>query len=70
MEKERIKSEAVFKASLKMREDIDDEDSWESVEEDAPVIKLEELLGNLNIGDDDDENDEGEDQEEEKGDQE
>lgn len=53
MEKERIKSEAVYKASLRMREEQDDEDSWESVEEDAPAIKLEELLGNLKIHDED-----------------
>ena len=53
MEKERIKSEAIFKASLRMREEEDDNDSWESEEEDAPAIKLEELLGNLKIEDDD-----------------
>ena len=37
---------------MKNEEDGGDE-SWESVEEDAPVIKLEELLGNMKIEDDD-----------------
>ena len=51
-EKSRKHAEAVFKASLKKEEDGGDS-SWESVEEDAPVIKLEELLGNMKIEDDD-----------------
>ena len=53
MEKERQKSEALYKASLNMRDELDDDSDWESVEEDAPAIKLEELLGNLQIKDDD-----------------
>jgi hypothetical protein len=47
MEKERQRSDALYTASLNMREEVADDDSWESVEEDAPAIKLEELLGNL-----------------------
>lgn len=42
-------------------EDDGGDESWESVEEDAPTIKLEELLGNMKIADD-----EGSDPEEEK----
>jgi hypothetical protein len=42
---------------LKQKENDSDSD-WESVEEDAPVIRLEELLGNMKI--------EGSDEEEEK----
>ena len=60
MEKERQKSEALYKASLNMREEVDDDSDWESVEEDAPAIKLEELLGNLQIKDDEEENPEEE----------
>ena len=52
MEKERQKSEALYKASLNMREEVEDDSDWESVEEDAPAIKLEEVLGNLQIKDD------------------
>ena len=48
-EKDRMKNEKIMKAALKKKED--DEESWESVEEDAPVIKLEELLENLKIDD-------------------
>ena len=32
--------------------DDDDDSDWESVEEDAPVVKLEELLANMQIQDD------------------
>ena len=46
----------LLKASL-AKEDENDED-WESAEEDAPAVRLEELLGNMKI--DDDENDDSE----------
>lgn len=62
-EKARLHSEAVFKASLKTKEDVDDASSWESVEEDAPAIKLEELLSNMRIADE--EEDEAEEEKEE-----
>jgi hypothetical protein len=45
-----------MKANLKNKEakGLDDsEEDWESVEEDAPVVKLEELLGNMKIEDSD-----------------
>ena len=39
------------------KEDQDDEsDGWESAEEDAPVVRLEELLNNMKIDADADEN--------------
>ena len=53
----------MFEASLKTKDDVGDGDSsWESVEEDAPAIKLEELLGNMRIagGDEDDDEEEKE----------
>ena len=39
-----------------MKEEGDSD--WESVEEDAPVVKLDELLSNLRIEGDDDEEEE------------
>jgi hypothetical protein len=45
-----------MKANLKSKdvnEEAEDSDNWESVEEDAPVVKLEELLGNMKIEDSD-----------------
>lgn len=51
----------INKANMKSKDEMDgkDEDSdWESVEEDAPAIKLEELLDNLKIDDNNDEDEE------------
>jgi hypothetical protein len=45
-----------LKANLKskeIREEDEESDNWESVEDDAPVVKLEELLGNMKIEDSD-----------------
>lgn len=45
-----------MKANLKskeIREEDEESDNWESVEDDAPVVKLEELLGNMKIDDED-----------------
>ena len=66
-EKERMKSDLIKKANLKTKDDKkDDDESWESAEEDAPVIRLEELLDNMKIeGEDEIEGDE-DDEEEEK----
>lgn len=47
-EKQRKKNDQIFKASLK-KKDQDDDSDWESVEEDAPVIQLADLLDNLQI---------------------
>lgn len=50
------KNKLIMKANLKSKEAIEDDGSdedWESVEEDAPVVKLEELLGNMKIEDSD-----------------
>ena len=54
-EKQRQQSEAIYKANLKGKDECSSEGDWESVEEDAPVIRLEELLGNMKIGEDSDE---------------
>ena len=68
-EKQRQKNQLLLKANLKDKktDNKDDDDSdWESVEEDAPVVRLEELLANMNIqGQDDDEDDENEEEEDE-----
>ena len=53
-EAERKKNDEIFKANQKKKTD-DDESDWESVEEDAPVIQLTDLLGNMQIEDDDEE---------------
>jgi len=52
---DRLKNDRILKANLKNNdENADDVDSdWESVEEDAPVIQLQELLGNMKIEDED-----------------
>lgn len=45
-----------MKANLKskeIREEDEESDNWESAEDDAPVVKLEELLGNMKIEDGD-----------------
>ena len=52
-EEERFKNDQILKANQKKKGD--DDSDWESVEEDAPVIQLTDLLGNMNIGDDDEE---------------
>lgn len=55
---ERAKNKAILKASIAKNKGDDSEGSgWESVEEDAPAIKLTELLGNMKLdaGSDDDE---------------
>ena len=44
----RKKNDQIFKASLKKKGQDDDSD-WESVEEDAPVIQLADLLDNMQI---------------------
>ena len=51
-EKQRQQSQQFIKANMKTIEEKGDGDSeWESAEEDAPAIKLEELLDNLKIDD-------------------
>ena len=45
------KNRKLLEANLRKKEDNSDGSDWESCEEDAPVVKLEELLGNMNIGD-------------------
>ena len=47
-EKARKKDQAMFKATLKKKDEDDDSD-WESVEEDYPHVRLEELLDNLTL---------------------
>ena len=49
----------LLKASL--AKDDDNEEDWESAEEDAPAVRLEELLGNMKL---DDENNDSDDEEE------
>ena len=63
-EKIRKQNEKVLEANLKPKGD--DDSDWESAEEDAPVIKLEELLGNMNIGEEDSDDQKEEDEEEEE----
>lgn len=53
-DQQRAKSQMLLKANLKDSKnekevDDDDDSDWESVEEDAPVVKLEELLANMHI---------------------
>lgn len=51
-ERQRQKNKLLLKANLKDKKtekEGDDDSDWESVEEDAPVVKLEELLANMNI---------------------
>ena len=48
-EQERLKDKLMFKATLKKGNEEDSD--WESVEEDFPHVKLEELLGNLTLDD-------------------
>ena len=55
------KGEMLLKASLKK---TDDDEDWESAEEDAPAVRLEELLGNMKL--DDDENKDSDEEEEKK----
>ena len=55
-EKNRLKSDMIIKANMKTKEEkrkvgADDDSDWESAEEDAPAIRLEELLDNLKIDD-------------------
>ena len=38
-----------MEANLKEKEEIDSDD-WESCEEDAPVVQLQELLANMHVG--------------------
>ena len=47
-ETNRKKNELLFKATLKKQ---DEDSDWESVEEDFPHVKLEELLANLKLDD-------------------
>ena len=62
-----MKSDLILLANQKKKNNGDKEDSdWESDEEDAPAIRLEELLGNMKIkGDSEDE----ESKEDDEGDQ-
>jgi hypothetical protein len=53
VEESRKINDKIIKANLKKKEECENEDDWESVEEDAPIIKLEELLDNLKLGDSD-----------------
>jgi len=53
----------LLKASL-AKPDEEDED-WESVEEDAPAVRLEELLGNMKLDDDDENKDSDEEEKKE-----
>ena len=70
-EKQRQKDEAILKANMKKKEDQQDGDSdWESVEEDAPVIQLQDLLDNMKINDEGENDDDDEDEEESKEDDE
>ena len=51
-DKDRAKGDAILKANMKTADDKDDDDSdWESAEEDAPAIRLEELLSNMKLDD-------------------
>lgn len=63
----------LLKANLKDKkaeQDDDDDSDWESVEEDAPVVRLEELLANMNIeGKNDEEYDDEDDDEDNDGDE-
>ena len=46
----RKRDKAIFQATLKKAKDeAGDSDEWESVEEDFPHVKLEELMSNLKI---------------------
>jgi len=49
-EDRRVKDKALFKATLKKKPE-DEDSGWESVEEDFPIVKLEELLENLKLDD-------------------
>lgn len=62
-EKRRKKDDMLFKATLKKQ---DSDSDWESVEEDFPHVKLEELLANLKIDDTPAKHDDSEDEEEKK----
>lgn len=64
-EKNRMKSELMIKANMKTKDEMkkDGDSDWESAEDDAPAIKLEDLLDNLKI---DDRHSEDEDEEEEE----
>ena len=56
IEKQR-KNMAIFKATLRKaadKADGQDSDEWEDVEEDFPMVKLEELMENLKIDDGED----------------
>lgn len=71
-EEQRIKNQKLLKANLKKKAEVQD-DEYESPEEDAPQVKIEDLLADLKIedgkgGDNDDEEweDDGEDIEEKK----
>ena len=56
-ERKRIQDKQLFKSTLK-KEEGEEEDEWEDLEEDFPHMKLEELLDNLKLGDDDSESEE------------
>ena len=53
-EADRIQGDMLLAASLRKRnvfQDDDDDSDWESAEEDAPAVRLEELLDNMKIDD-------------------
>ena len=67
-EKQRLQNERMMKANLKAKVEEDEEEEgsdWESVEEDAPVIQLEDLLNNMKIDADENEEESGDEEEEE-----
>ena len=54
-----MRSELIMKANMKSNAMNQEDDSdWESVEEDAPVVRLEELLNNMKIDGDVEEDEE------------
>ncbi len=66
-EKGRILNEKILKATLKEKNDLDDNEDDDSVEGDYPHIKLEDLLSELQIHDDKGEGDADEEEEKDEG---
>lgn len=71
-EESRIKQDQIIKATLKQKKEEDEDSGWESVEEDYPHVKLDELknleeqLAGMNIGAEDEDDDADEDDMEEE----
>ena len=55
-ERKRTKEQKIMKANLKEKAEVSS-DEWESAEEDAPVVQLQELLGDMRIDGSDEESD-------------